>query len=67
MFIATANYIDPIPPALKDRLEILRLPGYTRQEKLAIARRFLLPKQISEHGLEGGQVKIASRRRACSR
>jgi ATP-dependent Lon protease len=59
MFIATANYIDPIPPALKDRLEILRLPGYTRQEKLAIARRFLLPKQISEHGLEGGQVAIA--------
>ena len=53
MFIATANYIDPIPPALKDRLEILRLPGYTRQEKLAIARRFLLPKQIGEHGLDG--------------
>jgi ATP-dependent Lon protease len=52
MFIATANYLDPIPPALKDRLEILRLPGYTRQESLAIARRFLLPKQISEHGLD---------------
>ena len=52
MFIATANYLDPIPPALKDRLEILRLPGYTRQESLAIAKRFLLPKQISEHGLD---------------
>ncbi|MBK9754353.1 MAG: endopeptidase La [Nannocystis sp.] len=52
MFIATANYLDPIPPALKDRLEILRLPGYTRQESLAIARRFLLPKQIGEHGLD---------------
>jgi len=52
MFIATANYMDPIPPALKDRLEVLELPGYTRQEKLAIARRFLIPKQISEHGLK---------------
>ncbi|NVB42077.1 endopeptidase La [Pseudenhygromyxa sp. WMMC2535] len=52
MFIATANTIDPIPPALKDRLEILELPGYTRQEKLAIARRFLIPKQIGDHGLD---------------
>jgi len=58
MFIATANYIDPIPPALKDRLEILRLPGYTRQEKLAIGRRFLVPKQIGEHGLESGEVQL---------
>jgi ATP-dependent Lon protease len=58
MFIATANYMDPIPPALKDRLEILELPGYTRQEKLAIARRFLVPKQIGEHGLEEAGVKI---------
>jgi len=58
MFIATANYIDPIPPALKDRLEILELPGYTRQEKLAIARRFLIPKQLSEHGLEDHGVTI---------
>ncbi|TPV95636.1 MAG: endopeptidase La [Myxococcales bacterium FL481] len=51
MFIATANTIDPIPAALRDRLEILELPGYTRQEKKAIARRFLLPKQVGEHGL----------------
>ncbi|MBL8945659.1 MAG: endopeptidase La [Myxococcales bacterium] len=58
MFIATANYIDPIPPALKDRLEILELPGYTRQEKLAIARRFLIPKQIGEHGLDSHGVNI---------
>ncbi len=58
MFIATANYLDPIPPALKDRLEILELPGYTRQEKLAIARRFLLPKQISEHGLLDNNVEV---------
>lgn len=60
MFIATANYLDPIPPALKDRLEILNIPGYTRQEKLAIARRFLLPKQISEHGLEEAGVEVTA-------
>src|SRR5688572_583957 len=59
MFIATSNYLDPIPPALKDRLEILRLPGYTRQESLAIAKRFLLPKQISEHGLEKTDLKVS--------
>ena len=58
MFIATANYADPIPPALKDRLEIIELPGYTRQEKLAIARRFLLPKQIREHGLDRAGLEI---------
>jgi ATP-dependent Lon protease len=58
MFIATANYMDPIPPALKDRLEILELPGYTRQEKLAIARRFLVPKQIGEHGLEEAGLTV---------
>ena len=58
MFIATANYMDPIPPALKDRLEILELPGYTRQEKLAIAKRFLIPKQIGEHGLAEAGVDL---------
>jgi ATP-dependent Lon protease len=58
MFIATANTIDPVPPALRDRLEILELPGYTRQEKLAIAKRFLIPKQISEHGLERDDFKL---------
>src|SRR5262249_10946926 len=46
MFIATANVIDPIPPALKDRLEILELPGYTRDEKRNISRQFLVPKQV---------------------
>jgi len=59
MFIATANYIDPIPPALKDRLEILRLVGYTRQEKLAIAKRFLVPKQIGEHGLKEAGLNLS--------
>ena len=51
IFIATANYLEPVPPALRDRMEILELPGYTRLEKLAIARKFLLPKQLVEHGL----------------
>jgi ATP-dependent Lon protease len=51
LWIATANMLDPIPPALKDRLEIIELPGYTHTEKRHIARRFLLPKQIAEHGL----------------
>jgi ATP-dependent Lon protease len=58
MFIATANYIDPIPPALKDRLEMIEVPGYTRQEKVAIARRFLIPKQIKDHGLDGAGVAV---------
>src|SRR5262245_3770908 len=51
MFIATANQLDPIPWALRDRLEIIELPGYTRQEKKMIARSFLVPKQLEEHGL----------------
>jgi ATP-dependent Lon protease len=51
MFVATANIADPIPPPLRDRMEILDLPGYTRREKLAIARQHLIPKQLEEHGL----------------
>jgi ATP-dependent Lon protease len=51
MFIATANMLDPIPPALRDRLEIIELPGYTREEKRNIARQFLIPKQLEEHGI----------------
>ncbi len=56
MFIATANISDPIPPALKDRMEILELPGYIEEEKLHIARKFLVPKQIEEHGLTSEQI-----------
>jgi len=58
MFVATANIADPIPPPLRDRMEILEIPGYTRREKLAIARQHLIPKQLEEHGLKSEQLTI---------
>jgi ATP-dependent Lon protease len=58
MFIATANVGDTIPEPLRDRMEIIELPGYTRLEKLAIARRHLVPKQLSEHGITAEQLTI---------
>src|ERR1700754_3514871 len=58
MFVATANMADPIPPPLRDRMEILEIPGYTRREKLAIARQHLIPKQLEEHGLKSEQLTI---------
>ena len=61
MFVATANVADPIPPPLRDRMEILEIPGYTRREKLAIARQHLLPKQLSEHGLTTEQLEITDK------
>lgn len=51
MFITTGNIIDPIPPALKDRMEIITIPGYILQEKLEIAKSFLIPRQVRENGL----------------
>ncbi|MDO9015676.1 MAG: endopeptidase La [Deltaproteobacteria bacterium] len=58
MFVATANVADPIPPPLRDRMEILDIPGYTRNEKRAIARQHLLPKQLDEHGIKSAQLDI---------
>ena len=58
MFIATANVGDTIPPALKDRMEILEIPGYTRREKLDIARQHLIPKQLEDHGITSKILEI---------
>jgi ATP-dependent Lon protease len=58
MFIATANMIEPVPPPLRDRMEIIEIPSYVEDEKLHIAKRFLLPKQTAEHGLTGDRLTI---------
>lgn len=58
IFIATANWLDPINVALRDRLEVIELPSYTTAEKLEIARRHLLPRQLEEHGLRPKQVRL---------
>ena len=60
MFIATANLEDPIHPALKDRLEIIELPGYTSEDKIKIAEKFLIPKQLEAHGLTPEQLTLQS-------
>jgi len=61
LFIGTANIIDPVPPALKDRMEILYLSGYTDVDKLAIAKRFLLPRQKDENGVRDGQLRMTDK------
>ena len=57
IFIATANYMDPVPPPLRDRMEVIEIPGYTESEKLEIARRYLVPRQLSENGLKPEQCR----------
>jgi len=58
LFIATGNLMDPIPAALRDRMEIIQLPGYTQQEKIEIGKRFLVAKQMTNHGLKAGHIEI---------
>jgi ATP-dependent Lon protease len=58
LFITTANVLDPVPPALRDRMEVLEIPGYTEEEKLAIAREHLVDKQVTNHGLTPEQLTI---------
>jgi ATP-dependent Lon protease len=59
LFVTTANVLDPIPPALRDRMEVLEIPGYTEEEKLIIARDHLVGKQVSNHGLTAEQLTIS--------
>ena len=59
MFITTANILDPIPPALKDRMEVIDLPGYMNEEKLMIAKRYLVPRQLDDAGLTDDQLTFA--------
>ena len=58
LFITTANDIDPIPPALLDRMELIEFPGYTEDEKISIARQFLIPRQLEQHGLENQRIRF---------
>jgi len=60
MFICTANSLHSIPPALEDRMEIIRLPGYLESDKIEIARRFLLPKQVAAAGLSPGDLRMGT-------
>ncbi len=61
LFICTANQLDPIPPPLRDRMEMIHLSGYTEDEKIAIARRYLIPKQLMENGLTASQLTLTER------
>jgi len=60
LFVTTANLLDPIHPAFRDRMEVIRISGYTEEEKLAIGRRHLLPRQIEANGLKSAQVSVSA-------
>ena len=60
LFVATANLLDPIPAALRDRMEVVYLPGYTEQEKIEIGKRFLVSKQMTNHGLKAKHIEITN-------
>ena len=59
LFICTANLLDPVPPALADRMEVLQLSGYTNEEKLEIARKFLIPRQLGDNGISGSNLEVS--------
>ncbi|MEK7222186.1 MAG: endopeptidase La, partial [Nitrospirota bacterium] len=61
MFITTANIMDPILSALRDRMEIIEIPGYSEEEKIGIAKRFLIPRQLTEHGITDKQITFSDR------
>src|SRR4051795_2519863 len=65
LFITTANVLDPVPPALRDRMEVLELPGYTEEEKLNIAREHLVEKQVTNHGLTAEQLTFSDAALRC--
>ncbi|MFB3887763.1 MAG: endopeptidase La [Thermodesulfobacteriota bacterium] len=58
MFITTANILDPVPPALRDRMEVVELPGYTEEEKIEIAKKYMIPRQLEQHGLKPENLAI---------
>src|SRR5690606_23464999 len=61
LFIATANLLDPIPGPLRDRMEVIPIAGYTEQEKLEIAKRHIIPRQIEENGLTPERIRISDK------
>ena len=61
LFICTANLLEPIPAPLRDRMEIIELSGYTEEEKIGIARRYLVPKQVREHGLDPDRIRFTDK------
>ncbi|MCP5516820.1 MAG: endopeptidase La [Verrucomicrobiales bacterium] len=65
LFIATANWLDPVHPALRDRLEVIELASYTAEEKLQIARLHLVPRQLEEHGLDRKQLRLSDASLRC--